>query len=312
MAVRIADFRLEKESEALQLHPILEVNELRKEYQKVKAVNGVTFSVQPGVCFGLLGPNGAGKTTTVEMMEGVTAPTSGDVRFKGTQLNKSHREKIGIQFQATALQDFLTVQEVLSLFKSLYRKTLDLDVLKKRCALEDFWDRDTKKLSGGQRQRVLMAVALVNDPDVIFLDEPTTGLDPQARRNFWELIKDIKSQGKTVVLTTHYMEEAFELCDEIAIMDKGLIIAQGEPRKLLLQHFEDVLIQIPVVDFEKSTSPHVFEFVRREDQIEMKTRSVNETLQSLMNSGVSLSRMQLRSANLEDLFIALTGSQMRE
>ena len=291
---------------------ILEVKDLHKEYPKVKAVNGVSFSVRKGICFGLLGPNGAGKTTTVEMMEGVTLPTSGEVLFQGQQLSKAHREKIGIQFQLTALQEFLTVHEVLKLFKNLYKNSVDLDVLKRKCALEEFWDRDNKKLSGGQRQRLLLAVALVNDPDVVFLDEPTTGLDPQARRNFWELVRDIKAQKKTVILTTHYMEEAYELCDEIVIMDKGKIIAHGEPEQLLRKYFEGVLIQLPEADFKKGTNVESLHFTQRDGFVEIRTTSVNETLGKLLAAGVSLSGISLRSANLEDLFLALTGNAIRE
>lgn len=294
------------------MNPILEVRNLKKEFSKVRAVDGVSFTVQKGVCFGLLGPNGAGKTTTVEMMEGVSSPTSGEILFQGQPLNKMHREKIGIQFQLTALQEFLTVDEVLKLFKNLYKNSVDLEILKKKCALEEFWDRDNKKLSGGQRQRLLLAVALVNDPDVVFLDEPTTGLDPQARRNFWELVRDIKAQKKTVILTTHYMEEAYELCDEIVIMDKGKIIAQGEPEKLLRKYFEGVLIQLPEEDFKKGKNVEALNFTPRDGLVEIRTTSVNETLQKLLDAGVSLSGISLRSANLEDLFIALTGKAIRE
>ena len=294
------------------MNAILEVRNLKKSYPKVKSVDGISFTVQKGTCFGLLGPNGAGKTTTVEMMEGVTSPSSGEILFQGQHLNKSHREKIGIQFQLTSLQEFLTVHEVLKLFKNLYKHSVDLEVLKKKCALEEFWDRDNKKLSGGQHQRLLLAVALVNDPDVVFLDEPTTGLDPQARRNFWELVRDIKAQKKTVILTTHYMEEAYELCDEVVIMDKGKIIAQGEPEKLLREYFEGVLIQLPAVDFNKGKNAESLQFSPRDGMVEIRTTSVNETLQKLLDAGISLSGISLRSANLEDLFLALTGKAIRE
>ena len=231
------------------MQPVLEVRELVKQYPGVRAVDGVSFSIAEGQCFGLLGPNGAGKTTTVEMMEGILEPTSGEVLYRGEPLGAQFREEAGIQFQKTALQDFLTVRETLTLFSRLYPRRRDVDELIRTCALEQVASRDNRKLSGGQMQRLLLAIALVNDPRVLFLDEPTTGLDPQARHNFWELIRSIKAEGRTVMLTTHYMEEAYELCDVIAIMDRGRIIAEGSPSRLLEQHFDDVVLELPREDF---------------------------------------------------------------
>jgi len=184
---------------------ILEVRDLVKRYPGVTAVDGIRFAVEGGECFGLLGPNGAGKTTTVEMMEGITAPSAGEVLYRGRPVDAHFRQEVGIQFQSTALQDFLTVRETLKLFRSFYTKGLDIEELVQMCTLQEYVDRDARKLSGGQRQRLLLALALVNDPEVLFLDEPTTGLDPQARRNFWDLIRAIKARHKTVILTTHYM-----------------------------------------------------------------------------------------------------------
>jgi len=224
--------------------PILEVKNLRKTYlgrgskesKVVTAVNGVNFSLTEGICFGLLGPNGAGKTTTVEMMEGILAPTAGEILFRGEPIGKHYREKIGIQFQETSLQDYIRVREVLELFASFYPKRANIDELVRLCDLKDLLGRDVHQLSGGQRQRVLLALALVNDPELVFLDEPTTGLDPQARRNFWELVRQIRARHCTVVLTTHYMDEAHELCDEIGIMDEGKLIERGTPDDLLERH----------------------------------------------------------------------------
>ena len=179
---------------------ILEVHQLVKKYPGVTAVDGIDFAVQTGECFGLLGPNGAGKTTTVEIMEGITRPTSGEVRYRGEPVDARFRQEVGIQFQSTALQDFLTVRETLQLFRSFYSRGLEIDELTRLCTLGEYLDRDARKLSGGQRQRLLLALALVNDPEVLFLDEPTTGLDPQARRNFWDLIRAIKARNKTVIL----------------------------------------------------------------------------------------------------------------
>jgi ABC-2 type transport system ATP-binding protein len=226
----------------------LQVRDLVKRYPGVTAVDGVSFAVQEGSCFGLLGPNGAGKTTTIEIMEGILKPTSGEVLYRGEPLGPRFRDEAGIQFQFTALQDYLTVREHLNLFRRLYQAGPSVDELIDLCSLREFHDRDARKLSGGQRQRLLLAIALVNDPTIVFLDEPTTGLDPQARRNFWELLNRIKARRKTIVLSTHYMEEAYTLCDQIIIMDHGHIIAQGSPRSLLAEHsahtLEDLFIQL--------------------------------------------------------------------
>lgn len=225
--------------------PALEARELVKEYPGIVAVDRVSFSVPEGTCFGLLGPNGAGKTTTVEIIEGVTRPTSGDVYYYGEIAGARFRQETGIQFQNTALQDHITVRETLEMFQALYDRKADLEQVIARCSLGDLLDRDNRKLSGGQRQRLLLAVALVNQPKLVFLDEPTTGLDPQARRNFWSLVKDIRADGATIVLTTHYMDEAHVLCDEIAIMDQGRIITQGSPEELLFEKYGDKLIHLP-------------------------------------------------------------------
>ena len=227
----------------------LEAKRLVKQYPGVLAVNDVSFAVREGICFGLLGPNGAGKTTTVEIMEGVSPATSGEVWYYGSAAGDRFREEAGIQFQNTALQDFITVRETLEMFQSLYDRRADLDQIIEQCSLVELVDRDNRKLSGGQRQRLLLAVALVNRPRLVFLDEPTTGLDPQARRNFWDLVKRIREDGTTVILTTHYMEEAQILCDEIAIMDCGKIIIQGAPDELLRDHYKNTIIELPIADF---------------------------------------------------------------
>ena len=223
----------------------LEARNLVKQYPGVLAVDGVSFSVPEGTCFGLLGPNGAGKTTTVEIIEGVTRATSGEVYYYGEIAGDRFRQETGIQFQNTALQDHITVQETLEMFQALYERKADLEHVIEQCSLGDLLDRDNRKLSGGQRQRLLLAVALVNQPKLVFLDEPTTGLDPQARRNFWTLVKSIRAEGATIVLTTHYMDEAHVLCDEIAIMDEGKIITQGSPEQLLFDKYGDKLINLP-------------------------------------------------------------------
>ena len=290
---------------------ILEVRDLVKRYPGVTAVDGIRFGVEAGECFGLLGPNGAGKTTTVEMMEGITEPSAGQVLYRDKPVDARFRQEVGIQFQSTALQDFLTVRETLQLFRSFYARGLDVDELVQMCTLQEYVDRDARKLSGGQRQRLLLALALVNDPEILFLDEPTTGLDPQARRNFWDLIRTIKARKKTVVLTTHYMEEAFLLCDRIAIMDHGHIIADGPPNKLLARHFHDVILQLPREDVHISAAELGLKLHEAGDYLEIQTADVDGTLQRLMEKKVPLGKLQVRARTLEDLFLELTGKELR-
>ena len=292
--------------------PLLEVRALTKHYREVKAVDGVDFSLPAGTCFGLLGPNGAGKTTTVEMLEGITRPTGGDILYRGRPLGREFKDEAGIMFQSTALQEYIKVREALNLFASLYPRTRPLDEMVRRFALGDLMERDTRRLSGGQRQRLLLAIALVNDPEVVFLDEPTTGLDPQSRRNFWQLIEDIKGERKTVVLTTHYMEEAYQLCDEIIIMDHGRIIAQGPPRALLRKHFDNAVISLPASEVPESLdADRALTLHRRNGQVEILSDDVNTTIHHLIRHGVSLTHLQVRSRTLEDLFLELTGRELR-
>lgn len=291
--------------------PVLEIKDLVKHYPKVKAVNGATLKVKSGTCFGLLGPNGAGKTTTIEIMEGILKPTSGQIFYKGTPLSRRYRHEVGIQFQSTALQHFLTVRNNLNLFSRFYKKTRRIDELISLCALENFIDQDVRKISGGQRQRLLLALALINDPELVFLDEPTTGLDPQSRRNFWTLIENIKKSAKTVVLTTHYMEEAYRLCDEIAIMDHGKIIAQGTPETLLAEHFKEAIMEMPHQDF--TLDPELFPastFIKA-GMVEIPSQNVNETLEQLLKLGLSLQNLKIRPPTLEDLYLELTGKELR-
>ena len=291
--------------------PIIEVRDLVKQYPATTAVAGVSFSVPPGVCFGLLGPNGAGKTTTVEIMEGILPPSSGEVRYRGEPLGARFREEAGILFQKTALQDFLTVRQSIALFRGLYQRGLEVDEVMRLCALEKLAARDSRKLSGGQQQRLLLAIALVNDPAVLFLDEPTTGLDPQARRNFWELVDSIKAKRKTIILTTHYMEEAELLCDEIIILDRGRIVAQGPPRRLLRDHFAEVLLELPRHDFPAAARALPLKILDAHDRVEITTDNLELTLRTLMDAKVPLTNLRIRPANLEDLFLELTGTELR-
>jgi ABC-2 type transport system ATP-binding protein len=291
--------------------PILEVRNLIKHYPNVTAVNGLSLAVPEGICFGLLGPNGAGKTTTIEIMEGILEATSGEVRYRGAPLDQRFREEAGILFQKTALQDFLTVRQSITLFRGLYSRGLSVDDVIRMCALEKLESRDNRKLSGGQQQRLLLAIALVNDPSVLFLDEPTTGLDPQARRNFWSLIQSIKERKKTIILTTHYMEEAELLCDEIAIVDGGRIIAQGPPRRLLQEHFAEVMLELPKQDFPVSARSLPLRIIDIAERIEITTDDLDGTLRTLIDAHVPLNNLRIRPANLEDLFLELTGKELR-
>lgn len=290
---------------------VIEVNHLVKKYGDLIAVNDISFKVPIGSCLGLLGPNGAGKTTTIEMMEGIIPVTSGSIQYYGNKVDENISQQIGILFQHTALQDFLTVQETLNLFTSFYDKTLPQEKLIELCHLEDFLTQDNRVLSGGQRQRLLLALALINDPDIIFLDEPTTGLDPQARRNFWQLINNIKAENKTVILTTHYMDEAEYLCDELVIVDNGEIIAQGAPQKLLTEHFSHTFIYLPLAqvptDLIKARNWKV-----KNEQVEITTHHVENTFNELLSLQISLQNIHVKSANLDDLFLKLTGHSLRE
>ena len=289
----------------------LEARGLIKHYPGVTAVDDVSFSVTECTCFGLLGPNGAGKTTTVEIMEGVTPATSGEVFYYGEPAGTTFRQEAGIQFQNTALQDYITVAETLQMFHALYSRQADLDKIIEECSLTDLLDRDNRKLSGGQRQRLLLAVALVNRPKLIFLDEPTTGLDPQARRNFWELVKRIRRDGTSIILTTHYMEEAEILCDEIAIMDSGKIIAQGSPKALLREHYKNVIIELPINDVDAQALQLEHRVLETEGIVEISTDDVNTIIEELSRSATGLNNMKIRQPNLEDLFIDLTGHSLR-
>jgi len=290
---------------------IVNVEKLSKNYGAVKAVDDVSFGIPEGICFGLLGPNGAGKTTTIEMMEGITAPSAGRVLFRDKPIGGDFRKKVGIQFQSTALPEFITVRETLALFSSFYAKPRPMEEVIRLCSLEDILERDNQKLSGGQRQRMLLALAIIPKPEMVFLDEPTTGLDPQARRNFWDLIGRIKAEKTTVLLTTHYMDEAQVLCEQIAIMDHGKILEIDTPEALLAKHFEGVLIRLPY-DGCCSDALEKFEgIVIRDDVLELQTNKLDKSLKDLLSAHVNLEGLSIHKPNLEDLFIKLTGSSLR-
>jgi ABC-2 type transport system ATP-binding protein len=288
--------------------PLLELEGIRKRYGQVQAVDGISLQIPEGICLGILGANGAGKTTTIEIMEGILAPDEGRVLFKGGTLGRDFRKKIGIQFQTTALPEFITVRETLKLFSSFYPEPRPLEELVEICSLSDILKRDNRKLSGGQRQRMLLALALVSRPEIVFLDEPTTGLDPQARRNFWDLIGKIKAQKATIVLTTHYMDEAEELCDEVAIMDQGKILERDAPARLIARHFKGALVRVPRGCIEGDL-PESGKLVA--DHLEIQSTNLDSTMRELLARGVNLEGLSIHKPDLEDLFIELTGSSLR-
>lgn len=293
------------------MSPILEVHELKKYFPGVKAVDSIVFSIEPGICFGLLGPNGAGKTTTIEIIEGILKEDSGTILYKGEKRGKRFKEEVGIQFQSTRLPEYLTVFETVKTFRGLYPARTDLDWIINVCRLEEILERDNRKISGGQKQRLLLAIALTNNPELIILDEPTTGLDPQARRHLWEIVTGIKNSGKTIILTTHYMEEAERLCDKIAIMDYGKIIDIDTPSSLLKRHGKGTTISIRTDEPEKYSSMLTCQSFITENAIEFRTDSLNQCVQQLASTGADLSGMTIRTPNLEDVFLELTGHTLR-
>ncbi len=291
---------------------LLEIKKLVKNYKDVVAVNDISFGIDPGICFGLLGPNGAGKTTTIEVIEDVIKPTSGEILYRGRPRTESFKDEIGIQFQSTSLLSLLTVSETLETFQSLYRKNAAIDELVEMCHLTEFQHQYNDKISGGQRQRFLLALALINSPTLLFLDEPSTGLDPQARRNLWDLVGRIKKEGKTIILTTHYMEEAQYLCDEIAIMDHGRIIARGSPADLIRQHSPEMTVTLPKNHLTLGSDQLSLPVREVNGRIEIKTNDVDACLNMLMTKGIDLSDLVIKSPNLETVFLNLTGRQLRD
>ena len=296
---------------------------LVKRYGDVVAVDGIDLAVGAGECFGLLGPNGAGKTTTVEILEGLNEPDAGTVRVLGRAWKdgpRALRDRIGIQLQETQLSEKLTVLETITLFRSFYAKGLEPREVMKIVRLEEKERSWVRKLSGGQKQRLSLAAALVGDPEILFLDEPTTGLDPQARRQVWDVIADVKSRGGTVLLTTHYMEEAERLCDRIAIVDRGKVIALDTPSGLIARLGAEHVLEIEtgtIPDLERLRLLVDVRDVRVDGGIVSLTvgevhRAVPALLQELEKQTVPLTRLTTHHATLEDVFVAMTGRHLRE
>jgi ABC-2 type transport system ATP-binding protein len=295
------------------MQPILEIQKLRKQYSSVEAVRDVSFSVASGICFGLLGPNGAGKTTTMEIIENIIEPTGGEILYSGHPRTGSFREEIGIQFQHTSLLNFLTVEETLVTFARLFRDPADLEEIISRCDLASLRKQRNNRLSGGQAQRLMLALALINRPRLIFLDEPSTGLDPQSRRNLWDIVMQLKLEGRTLLLTTHSMEEAEYLCDEIAIMDQGTIIASGTPDDLIRRYGGMSSIILPSAAFLQPLDTLPFSAEKRDDgMIIIRTEEIHQGLNILMAQNIDLRGVSIHSPDLEDVFLHLTGKKLRE
>jgi ABC-2 type transport system ATP-binding protein len=301
----------------------IEVERLVKRYPGVMAVDGVSFSVGAGEVFALLGPNGAGKTTTTEIVEGLRQPDSGTVRVLGLDIQRHSgaiKQRIGVQLQTTALYQKLTVREIVALFGSFFARALPPDEVIAMVDLQEKAATRSKELSGGQRQRLAVAIALVNDPEIVFLDEPTTGLDPQARRRMWEVIEGLRSRGRTVFLTTHYMEEAEQLCDRVAVMDHGKIIAIGAPQELIQTHFKYTAIEFatpPNIDCATLRGlPQVADAQVENGTTTLFSSGVPQTIEALSRLAAAhddaLAGLTVRQATLEDVFLRLTGRRIRE
>ena len=291
--------------------PLIQVRNLVKIYRDLHAVDDISFDIPPGACVGLLGPNGAGKTTTIEIIEGIIGATSGQVLYKGQPRSDAFREEVGIQFQQTSLLAFLTVRETLETFQALYARPGDIDELIQLCHLGDFAHHMNDKISGGQRQRLLMALASINTPELLFLDEPSTGLDPQARRNLWDIVRKVKERGKTIVLTTHYMEEAEYLCDDIIIMDHGRVIARGAADTLIKAHCGGSTMIFPPDGIMPVLDRLGLNYRAGDGRIEVFIDDVNAAVRQLLAAGADLANMVIRSPDLEDVFLKLTGRELR-
>lgn len=290
----------------------VEVYGLSKRFGAVEAIRELSFTIPEGLCFGLLGPNGAGKTTALEILEGLQRPDHGYVHYWGQSLTSSGAyERIGIQFQHTALPDNLTVANTLDLFGALHDTQMPRHELVELCGLRGLLRQRTRSLSGGQRQRVLLALALIHDPSLVFLDEPTTGLDPQARAHFWDLIRLVRNRGKTVVLTTHYMEEAESLCDQIGLLDQGRLIAMGSPADLLADHYPGVVARMPLATL-PSPIPDSLHGYRDGDQWVITGPEPETVLHRLLDAGLALDSLSIARPNLNDLFLKLTGQGLRQ
>lgn len=305
--------------------PVLEVTDLHKSYGDFEAVRGLSFTVEPGEVFGLLGPNGAGKTTTIEILEGIRTRTSGEVRVLGFDPNvdvQELKQNIGVALQSTNLPEKMKVIEAVELFKSFYHRTVDSNQLLDRLQLTEKRESFYGTLSGGQKQRVAIALALINDPQLVFFDEPTTGLDPQIRLEIHSLIQQLKDSRRTILLTTHYIEEAERLCDRVAIVDQGKVIAIGTPREIQEKTLNtsriDIRTCIPIPSVDPPPSLSEDRLIFSDDRLSLTAhsakpaRSVVELVKWIDALGLSLEDIHLKRPTLEDVFIELTGKTLRD
>ena len=308
---------------ALSGGPVIEVRDVHKAYGSLLAVDGISFEVGKGEIFGLLGPNGAGKTTTMEMLEGLNTPDSGTLRILGLDVTRKAtdiKQRIGVQLQSAALFPQLSVEELLTLFASFYEHQASVADLLKALDLEEKRSAQSKNLSGGQRQRLSVALALVNDPEVVFLDEPTTGLDPAARRGLWDLILQLKGQGRTVLLTTHYLEEAEAICDRVAIMDHAKILDIGTSDELIGRRFKERAIQFDALDGLGDATlaglANVSKVSHEDGTVLLYTSKVPETVGALLDAAQAIGKepdnLLVRRPTLEDVFLDLTGRALRD
>jgi ABC-2 type transport system ATP-binding protein len=298
-------------------------SDLRKHYGTTKAVDGISFDVPEGEVFGMLGPNGAGKSTTIEMIEGLRRPDHGTITVLGLSQPRevnAIKARIGVQLQ-TGLYPQLTVSEVLDLFRTFFphRKSLATDELIDLVDLREKRTTRSKDLSGGQRQRLSVALALINDPDIVFLDEPTTGMDPQARRQVWEIIQGLRGRGKTILLTTHYMEEAQHLCDRVAVIDHGRILELDTPAAMIRHHFQEVAIEFQDTQSTLSSYQHlqgVANATTEGGRVTLYTTDAPQTMAALLAresaTGTDFHDLTVRGATLEDVFLKLTGHALRD
>ncbi len=302
---------------------IIEVNDLKKHYGNVKAVDGISFKVLKGEVFTLLGPNGAGKTTTLEVLEGLKAHDSGKIAMFGKTLHttvpREIRERIGVVLQENNFIEHLTVTEILKMFRNLYPTPLKIEEVLEIVSLQEKRKARVEKLSGGQRQRLAIGTALIGNPDLIFMDEPTTGLDPQARRNIWDMIEKFKNSGKTIFLTTHYMEEAEVLSDYVYIMDHGKIIAKGTPQKLVSSFGGDKIIEARVnTNNDKIIGlKEIFSDIEiEESKVIFGASDLPKTMKSFLDwaeaNSIEVEDLSVRQSNLEDVFLKLTGRSLRD
>jgi ABC-2 type transport system ATP-binding protein len=304
---------------------VIEVEHLVKSYGPIKAVDDISFQVMAGEAFGMLGPNGAGKTTTVEILEGLRPADSGRVSVLGLDVAKvptKIKQKIGIQLQAPSLLPLVSVQEILELFAGFYERSLPVEDALELLALKDSRKVLVKNLSGGQQQRLSVAMALINDPEIAFLDEPTTGLDPQARRSLWSVIEDMRRKGKTIFLTTHYMEEAERLCDRVAIIDYGKIIALGSPQELIRSYFKESAIEFEMEpappEVVLQTFPGAIQVMVSSNEVIIYSDNIPATMSAILKYAEKvdlteqLKNLDVREATLEDVFLKLTGRKIRE